>query len=162
MPWTALAVTQAAASNGFFEILAALPFISAVDPAGYTMVDRLLVPLICSVVAGLASALIAIAVLRVRIKTVEDQTKVLGTNFHAQSLLISEQANDRAQCELRAAQSYCTRAELVRMTVDMGHESRMLSEKVDEGFKAVYQCVRDEVGKVHERVNLLAPEARKD
>jgi len=154
----AQAVTLAAASDGS---LAALPLsILATDPGGYPIFGWLIANAITGVVAGLVSAMVCIAAMRIRLKNVEDNVREMQTSIAFQGIQISEQAVDRAKCELRASQTYCTREELMKSNLDTGKQIRELGDKVEKGFDAVYQVLRQEVGKVHKRVNLLAPEAK--
>ena len=114
------------------------------------LVWRILVPLIASGIGGLITSAITIAVLRTRLSVVEARTEKLEAEgkSHAEKLeaqgkkhadRMGEIALERANCQIVASNSYATRGELIRLTVENSQQMATLGEKISEGLNRVHQ-----------------------
>lgn len=77
-----------------------------------------------------------------RVEKLEDRTDGLGGD-------LNEAVRQRGKCELRAAQTYPTRGELMRIIVDQTAQGREVFNKLD----SIQKSMRDSVAKVHGRVD---------
>jgi len=113
-----------------------------------------------AIVGGLICGWVCIKVLSSRLKALEQNDEKRAEKLDKITEQVGALEHDRTRCELRAANTFCTRNELVRLTIDTGKQYDDVIAKMESGFKGVYKRIETGLKDVHQRINLLAPEAR--
>jgi len=135
------AVTGAATAGNGLLALAALPAGSTFDG----VLPWLLANFIMGIVSGLVGVLVGVAILRTRMKAIDEDMGDVKKDIRDLSKDVGALTVERTKCELRARDSFATRGELGQIMVHQSDQYNLLRELLDDGLR-----------RVHERQNKLS------
>ena len=105
--------------------------------------------LVSQLITAAVSAVIALRVQRRDIEALSAAVKTLFDNRDAHERRLDALNGQRAACELRAAQTYATREELIHVIGETAANHRVILNEIKE----LAEAYRQSVGKVHSRVD---------
>jgi len=129
-----------------FSIVAGMPGLAAIT------VESIAEKLITTGLVALVTSAVTLAVLKSQLKGLTSRVDKLDDAVALHSERLAHLANERTQCELRAAYQFSTRADISRLTSDQITQYQRLLDRLDE----MAEQSNRQIAQVHDRVTKLA------